>query len=354
MVSIGVRNGLRNSNRQEKISGRLRRMKEYFSDLEKRNVKAGEGRRKESKSVRLEELLEKINCVDRQPCISDEKLADSWLQIYRNMVDYLSQENVIGPKHIENLGSFEAVSGYFMERMDDNPTLAKRVGGIGELEGVLRKLLSKEYLRIDKELERREGVLKETLEEYLTQEDAYGRVESYQALLGAVDEQIKLKKLCNGSLEEIVELRGVVKGKIEQERAVQKRMRASSKRVELYVEEVEASDNEQAYKEIIRKNEMRLNSIAGRVGEGGVLDGAYVRSLFEVRDSCYGSIAALGEKTPVKEIEEVIDMASERDKRQMLEFIRRCENRGAKEITQKGKNLAEAYRRVLGVWGMYI
>jgi hypothetical protein len=150
--------------------------------------------------------------------VPDERLSECWLGLYRGYIDYVSGGNELSFAHLENLNSVESAAESFRERIDSNPELARKAGGIVELDRVLGKLMANEYRKIGSELERRENVLEEALAECETF-DVLERRESLENLLGAADEVIRLKKLSNSSgLEGLVELRSAIRTRRQKKR----------------------------------------------------------------------------------------------------------------------------------------
>jgi len=295
-------------------------------------------------------IVESKNSLQDKSDVSDERLLELHIKVYHNSIDYISMNNEITPAHIENLNSIEVAADGFIRRVDGNPELAKKAGGLIELDKVARKLVQREYLRIDRELERREQVLEEALAEYesLPCEERYNNLE---ILLKGVDELIKLGKLANSrGLEEIVDFRSVVQGKLDYAVALKRRKRLESGRVEISGS-TKVGERDPIYNDILGRTRQQLEKIGSSLDWVGVLDEAGIKSMFEVRGSCYSSIEALGLKTPVPEIEQAIEDVKERDIGFIDRFIDVCEGR---KVNKRELGEAIAYKDILGVWESYL
>lgn len=278
----------------------------------------------------------------------DKTLAEDYVKFYRRNIDLVSRTEEITLPYLEELGSLEAAARSFIEEIEANPNLQRQAGALAELDRVFNKQLAREYSRIGKELDRREAVLEERLESCEGIADSLERLESYDVVLGAADELIKMRKLSHsGKLERLVELRGAALAKQNYARATLRKERKSI-RVEIKQSE---EKSEPIYVDILKKTLAQLEKIGERRGEMGVLGEAQIRSLGEVRDSFYNSIDALGLKTPVEVVEQKIEEIGKRDIGQIGGFISRCERGrlGKRQLRQ-----AIYYSEVLAVWEGYL
>ncbi len=284
-------------------------------------------------------------------CIADdERLAGYWIEIYRGFIGYLAGKNEVDMAHLEAIESMETVAEQFMERLNSRGRLERAAGGICELDNALGIMIEKEYGRIEQELEKKKELLQEKMEEYSLIKNSGERLYNLELVLGGVDELVKMEKLAGGELESKIELRDAVLEKISHAKALQRVEKAGRGKLELYADLGEEISKDPIYNDIVGRALKRIGKISMQSDEKGILGSAEVKSIFEVRDSCYDSLAAMGIKGPAEEIEEKI-CEVEKENVGLIDGFIRQNIRG--RVSRSAGRKAEEYMEAVGAWKRY-
>ncbi len=292
----------------------------------------------------------------------DARLIDSWMGIYRNAFARISGQEEITPEYVDELCSIELAEASLLERAGGNPSLAKRAGGLRELDSIVRGQLERELSRVEIELDKRGRMYGDELgqPDYMA---GGGKRDNLELMLAASYELSRMRKRCGLEIGESERVRKEVERRLMAEDVEEKRDekldenrhgpgRRFEERISDFIqgEEKEPRPAQQQRSSDERRIAETLDRFMEiwRMSPGGrVMDIGSINELFRERDSCYATLRRDEGVLPVREIENAIMEIYYENKARIDEFVRE-NSRGS--LDEERIRMAACYRMAMDTW----
>jgi len=297
----------------------------------------------------------------------DGKLLESWIGAYRSTLKRTGGANEVTPEYVEELCGTELADRAFLSRVEKEPSLAGRLGGFTELDSAVRNQLERELSRVEKELERREGMYEDELCAPDYQEERE-KAENIELLLSATYELSRMRKRCGMATERTEGVREELERRLKVIEAEQNREQKKPRfewedKARLPVPEEERAElaregkprgeerpkreEKPKYLAMISEAKDHLMEIGERYSSQEIMGIGGIRELFAAKESYYRSIQACGGAACYEVVENLLRDIYTSERKKIERFVRQNEHGPMDEVTIRK---AAHYRRLMDAW----